>query len=42
MTFYNPNVDIIYVNVYTNFGCIMSIGPQDIERNWNFNINEGL
>ena len=29
---YNPNLDIINVNVYTKFGYILSIGSQDIER----------
>ena len=32
MTLYYPNLDIINVNVYTNFGQILSIGSQDIER----------
>ena len=38
---YNPNRDIIYVNVYTKFGSILSIGSQDIERKLNSNINQG-
>ena len=37
----NPNVDIIYVNVYTKFNLILSIGSQDIERKRNSNINLG-
>ena len=32
MRLYNPNLDIINVNVYTKFGNILSIGSQDIER----------
>ena len=27
---YNPNLDIINVNLYTKFGLILSIGSQDI------------
>ena len=38
---YNPNLDIINVNVYTKFGLILSIGSQDIERKRNSNINQG-
>ena len=38
---YNPNLDIINVNVYTKFGSIQSIGSQDIERKQNSNINQG-
>ena len=41
MTLYNPNLDIINVNVYTKFGQILSIGSQDIERKRNFDINQG-
>ena len=32
LTLYNPNLDIINVNVYTKFGSILSISSQDIER----------
>ena len=32
LTFYNPNLDTITVNVYTKFGLILSICSQDIER----------
>ena len=39
---YNPNLDVINVNVYTNLGQILSIGSQDIERKRNSNINQGL
>ena len=38
---YNPNLDIINVNVYTKFGLIPSIGSQDIELKRNSNINQG-
>ena len=37
LTLYNPNLDIIYINVYTTFGKILSIGSQDIE--WKRNPN---
>ena len=32
LMFYNPNLDLINVNVYTKFGLILSIDSQDIER----------
>ena len=38
---YNPNLEIINVNVYTKFGLILSIGSQDIERKYNSDINQG-
>ena len=38
---YNPNQDVINVIVYTNFGLILSIHSQDIERKRNSNINQG-
>ena len=38
---YNPNLDLINVNVYTKFGKILSIGSQDIERKRNSYINQG-
>ena len=41
MTLYNPNLDLINVNVYTKFGLILSIGSQDIERKRNSDINQG-
>ena len=41
LTVYNPNLDTINVNVYTQFGLILSIGSQDIERKQNFEINQG-
>ena len=30
LALYNPNLDIINVNVYTKFGSILFIGSQDI------------
>ena len=41
MTLYNPNLDLVNANVYTNFGLILSIGSQDIERKRNSDINKG-
>ena len=41
LTLYNPNLDIISVNMYTKFGKIMSIGSQAIERKRNSDINRG-
>ena len=41
LTRYNPNLDIINVNVYTKFISILSIGSQDIERKRNSDINQG-
>ena len=32
LTLYNPNIDLINVNVYTKFGLILFIGSQDIDR----------
>ena len=32
MTRYNPNLDLVNANVYTNFGQILSLGSQDIEQ----------
>ena len=32
-TLYNPNLDLINVNVYTKFGLILFIPCQDIEQN---------
>ena len=42
MTLYNPNLDLINVNVYTKFSLILYIGSQDIERKRNSDINQGL
>ena len=33
MTLYNPNLDLININVYTIFGLILFILCQDIEQN---------
>ena len=41
LTLYNPNLDIINVNMYTKFSLILSIGSQDIERKRNSDINQG-
>ena len=38
---YNTNLDLVTVNVYTNFGLILSIRSQDIEQKTNFDINQG-
>ena len=41
LTLYNPNLDIINVNVFIKFSSILSIGSQDIERKPNSYINQG-
>ena len=41
MTLYNPNLELVTANVYTNFGLILSIGSQDIEQKRNSDINQG-
>ena len=41
LTLYNPNLNIINVNLYTNFALILSIGSEDIERKRNSDINQG-
>ena len=41
LTLYNPNLDIINVNVYTKFNSILSIGSHDIKRKRNSDINQG-
>ena len=38
---YNTNLDLVTVNVYTNFGLILSICSQDIEQKPNFDVNQG-
>ena len=38
---YNPNLNVINVNVYTNFVQILSNHSQDIEQKRNSNINQG-
>ena len=42
MKLYNPNLDLINVNVYTKFGLILSINSHDIEWKRNSDIKEGL
>ena len=42
IVFYNPNLDVINVNKYTNFGYILSIGSQDIEWKRSSDINQWL
>ena len=37
----NPRLDLVNVNVHTNFGHILSICSQDIERKRNSDINQG-
>ena len=37
MTLYSPNLDLVKANVNTNFGLVLSIGSQDIERKSNCN-----
>ena len=37
----NTNLDLVTDNVYTNFGLILSIRSQDIEKKTNFDINQG-
>ena len=37
----NPKLDIVNVNVHTNFGQILSIRSQDIERKRNSDVNQG-
>ena len=41
MTLYNLNLNLVNASVYTNFGYILSIGSQDIERKRNSDINQG-
>ena len=36
----NPKVDHVSMSTYTNFGEIMSIGYQDIERKQTYDINQ--
>ena len=40
LTLYNPNLDIINVNVYKKISSILSISSQDIERLRNSDINQ--
>ena len=41
MTGYNPKLDVVTVDVYTNFGQILSIRSQDIEREKKSDVNQG-
>ena len=41
MTIYNPKVDLVNDNVYTEFGLNKSIHSQDIEQNLNSDVNQG-
>ena len=36
-----PKLDLVYVDVHTKFGQILSIRSQDIERKQNSDINQG-
>ena len=38
----NPKLDLVIVDVHTNFGQILSIGSQDIELKQNSDVNQGL
>ena len=38
----NPNLDLININALTKFGEILSICSQDIERNRNSDLYQGL
>ena len=37
----NPKLDLVYVDVHTKFGQILSIRSQDIERKQNSDVNQG-
>ena len=37
----NPKLDLVNVDVHTNFGQILSIHSQDIERKRNSDLNQG-
>ena len=37
----NPKLDLVYVDVHTKFGQILSICSQDIERKKNSDVNQG-
>ena len=38
---YDPNLDCININAYTNFGKILSFCSQDIDRKLYLDINQG-
>ena len=37
----NPKLDLVIVDVHTKYGQILSIRSQDIDRNQNFDVNQG-
>ena len=41
MTSNNPKLGLVYVDVHTKFGQILSIHSQDIEPNRNSDVNQG-
>ena len=41
MTGNNPKLDLVNVDMHTNVGQILSIGPQDIERKRYSDVNQG-
>ena len=41
MTGNNPKLDLVNDDVHTNFGLILSIPSQDIERKRNSDVNQG-
>ena len=41
MTGNNPKLDLVNVDVHTEFGRILSIRSQDIERKQNSDVNQG-
>ena len=41
MTGNNPKLDLVNDDVHTNFGRILSICSQDIERKQNSDVNQG-
>ena len=41
MTGNNPKLDLVNVDVHTEFGWILSIHSQDIERKRNSDVNQG-
>ena len=42
MTHYNPNLDLVNINLYTKFAQFQSMLSQDFERKQNSDINQGL
>ena len=41
ITGYNPKLDLVNVDVHTNFGQILSIRSQNIEPNRNSDVDQG-